>query len=93
MKTVDKVDHPDLILQLPEGPAAFIKFTVCREDSVVDRAKAKEDKDGLLAEDWANKYKRHRRPSYRGRGVIPEQTVASQGKLKAWGFDCRRRQS
>jgi hypothetical protein len=46
VKTVDKVEHnhPDLILQLPEGPTALIEFTVCRDDSVVERAKFKEDK-------------------------------------------------
>jgi hypothetical protein len=38
---VDKVEHN---LQLPEGPTAFIEFTVCRDDSVVERAKFKEDK-------------------------------------------------
>jgi hypothetical protein len=37
-------NHPDLTLQLPEGPTAFIQFTVCRDDSVVERAKFKEDK-------------------------------------------------
>jgi hypothetical protein len=49
-------NHPDLILQLPEGPTAFIEFTVCRDDSVVERAKFKEDKYRLLAEDWAKKH-------------------------------------
>jgi hypothetical protein len=38
-------------MQLPEGPTAFIEFTVCRDDSV---AKFKEDK---LAKDWAKKHK------------------------------------
>ena len=92
VKTVDKVEHnhPDLILQLPEGPTAFIEFTVCRDDSVVERAKFKEDKYRLLAEDWAKKHKRHPvvLPIVVGtRGVIPKQTVASLAKLKAWGFD------
>jgi hypothetical protein len=46
VKTFDKVEHnhPELILHLPEGPTAFIEFTVCRADSVVERAKVKEDK-------------------------------------------------
>jgi hypothetical protein len=92
VKTVDKVEHnhPDLILQLPEGPTAFIEFTVCRDDSVVERAKLKEDKYRLLAEDWAKKHKRHPAvlPIVIGtRGVIPKQTVASLAKLKAWGFE------
>jgi hypothetical protein len=56
-------NHPDLILQLPEGPTAFIEFTVCLDDSVVDRAKFKEDKYRLGKEAQATP----RRPSYRGR--------------------------
>jgi hypothetical protein len=28
----------------PGGPTAFIEFTVCRDDSVVERAKFREDK-------------------------------------------------
>ncbi len=85
-----------LILQLPEGPTAFIEFTVCREDSVVERAKLKEDKCRLLADDWAKKHKRHSvvLPIVLGTsGVIPKQTVASLAKLKAWGFDCKRHQA
>jgi hypothetical protein len=41
VKTVDKVEHnhPDLILQLPDEPTGFLEFTVCRDDSVVERAK------------------------------------------------------
>ena len=83
-------NHPDLILQLPEGPTAFIEFTVCRDDSVVERAKFKEDKYRLLAEDWAKKHKRYPTvlPVVVGtRGVIPKQTMTSLAKLKAWGFD------
>ena len=63
---------------------------------MVDRAKLKEDKYRLLAEDWAKKHKRYPvvLPVVVGtRGVIPKQTVASLAKLKAWGFDCRRQQS
>lgn len=92
VKTVDKVEHdrPDLILQLPEGPTVFIEFTVCRDDKVVERAKYKEDKYRLLAEDWAKKHKRYPTvlPIVVGtRGVIPRQTMTSLAKLKAWGFD------
>ena len=45
MKTVDKLEHnhPDLILQLPEADRVY-RITVCRDDSVVERAKFKEDK-------------------------------------------------
>jgi hypothetical protein len=54
------------------------------------RARFKEDKYRLLAEDWAKKHKRH--PFVlpivvRTRGVIPKQTVASLAKMKAWGFN------
>ncbi len=65
MKTVDKVEHnhPDLILQLPEEPTAFIEFNVCRDDSVVERAKFKEDKCRLGEEAQTTP----RRPSYLGR--------------------------
>ncbi len=55
-----------------------------------ERAKFKEDKYRLLAEDWAKKHKRHPvvLPILVGTGgVIPKQTVASLAKLKAWGFD------
>ncbi len=55
--------HLDLILQLQEGPTAFIEFTVCRDDSVVERAKFKEDKHRLGKEAHATP----RRPSYPGR--------------------------
>jgi hypothetical protein len=55
---------------------------------VVERA-FKEDKNRLLAEDWAKRHKRH--PVIDivvgTRGVIPKQTVASWAKLKAWVFD------
>ena len=71
---------------------AFVEFTVCRDDSVVERAKLKQDKDRLLAEDWAKKHKRQPvvLPIVVGtRGVIRKQTVASLAKLKAWGFDVR----
>jgi hypothetical protein len=44
-------NQPDLILQLPEGPTAFIEFTVCRDDTVVERARFKEDK--YLEDSWA----------------------------------------
>ncbi len=44
MKTVDKVGHNHADLQLPEGPTALIELTVCRDDSVVERAKFKEAK-------------------------------------------------
>jgi hypothetical protein len=40
-----------MILQLPEGPTAFIEFTVCRHDSVVERAKFKEDRLLVLGEE------------------------------------------
>jgi hypothetical protein len=76
---VDKVEHnhPDLILQVTEGPTAV---TTCRDDSVVERAKFKKDKCRLGKAVQA----RPRRPSYRTRGVLPKQTVASLAKLKAF---------
>jgi hypothetical protein len=43
-----KVEHNDPDL---EGPTAFIESTVCRDDSVVERAKLKEVKYRLLAEE------------------------------------------
>ena len=60
---------------------------VCRDDSVVERAKFKEDKYRLSAEDWAKKHKRHPvvLPIVVGtRGVIPKQTVA--GEVEGVGF-------
>ena len=60
---------------------------------MVERAKFKEDKYRLLAEDWAKKHKRHLvvLPIVVGtRGAIPKQTVASLAKLKAWGFDMQK---
>jgi hypothetical protein len=56
---------------------------VCRDDSVVERAKFKEDKYRLGEEAQATP----RRPSW---DVVPKQTVASQAKLKAWGFDYKK---
>ncbi len=89
MKTVDKVEHnhPDLILQLPEGPTAFIEFTVCRDDSVVERAKSKEDKYRLLAE-GKEAQATPRRPSYRVRdeGRDSEAHGSFAGEVEA-GFD------
>ncbi len=55
-------------------------FTVCRDDSVVERAKFKEDKYRLGEEVQATL-----RPPYRGRDEIRKQTIASVAKLKAWG--------
>jgi hypothetical protein len=72
VKTVDQVErnHPDLILQLPEGPTAFIECTVCREDMYW--AKKHKRHPVVL-------------PIVVGtRGVIPMQTVASLAKLKAY---------
>ena len=38
--TVNRLEHnrPDLIVKLPDGQAAITEFTVCRDDSVVERA-------------------------------------------------------
>jgi hypothetical protein len=58
VKTVDKVEHNHLILQLQEGPTAFIEFTVCRDESVVKRAKFKEDKYLLDEEAQATRRRR-----------------------------------
>jgi hypothetical protein len=86
VKTVDKVEHnhPDLILQIPEGPTAFIEFTVCRDDSVVERAKFKDDKYRLGEEAQATL----RRPSYRGRdeGRDSEADGSFAGEVESVGF-------
>jgi hypothetical protein len=86
VKTVDKVAHnqPDLILQLPDGPTAFIEFTVCRDNSVVERAKFKEDKYRLGEEAQATP----RRPSYRGwdEGRDSEAAGSFAGEVEGVGF-------
>ena len=90
VKTVNKMEHnhPDMILRLPDGPVAIIEFTVCRDLSVVERSKQKEERYPQLAADRALKYKTHPTvlPIVVGtRGVVPE--VKSLKTLKAWGFD------
>ncbi len=71
VESLEKVEHnhPNLILQLPEGPTAFLEFTVCRDDSVVERAKFKQDNCRLVI------------PIVVGtRGVFPKLTMASLAK-------------
>jgi hypothetical protein len=84
--TVEKVEHnhPDLILQLPERPNAFKEFTVCRDDSVVERAKFKEDKYRLGEEAQATP----RRPSNSGRdeGRDSESDGSFAGEVEGRGF-------
>ena len=63
---------------------------MCRDISVVERAKQKEARYQQLAEDWAMKHGTHPTvlPIVVGtRGVVPERTVESLRTLKRWGFD------
>ena len=92
VRTTEKLEHnhPDLIVELPEGPVAIIEFTVCRDLSVVERAKQKEERYQLLAEDMAKGSKAHPAviPIVVGtRGVVPTRTVAALKTLSKWGFD------
>jgi hypothetical protein len=90
--TVERLEHnrPDMIVKLPEGPTAFIEITVCRDDSVVERAIQKEQRYLALARDYA--MANHCHPSIFAiaigtRGVVPKQTVNALQKLQKWGFD------
>ena len=79
-----------MIVKLPEGPTAFIEITVCRDDSVVERAIQKEQRYLALARDYA--MANHCHPSIFAiaigtRGVVPKQTVNALQKLQKWGFD------
>ena len=92
MPTVDKLEHnrPDLIVKLPEGPTAIIEFTVCRDDSVVERATQKAQRYLALARDYATAHNCHPTvfPIVVGtRGDVPKQTTNSLQQLKKWGFD------
>ncbi len=70
--------------QLPEGPTAFIEFTVRRYDSVVERENFKEDNCRLSEEAQATP----RRPSYRGRdeGRDTEADGSFAGEVEGVGF-------
>jgi hypothetical protein len=92
VRTVHKMEHnhPDMIIQLPEGPVVILEFSVCRDAGVVERAQQKERRYRQLAEDWAQKHGVHPTvlPLVVGtRGVVPKRTVESLGTLKRWGFD------
>ncbi len=93
VKIVDKVEHnhPDLILQLPEGPTAFPEFAVCGDDSVVERAKFKEDKCRLGEEARATPCRRSYRGRDEGRDSEPDGSFA--GQVERVVSTCRRQQS
>jgi hypothetical protein len=84
VKTVDKVEHnhPDLILQLPEGPTALIELTVATTAWWSGRNSRR------TSADWEKKHKRHRRPSHRGRdeGRDSEADGSFAGEVEGVGF-------
>jgi hypothetical protein len=83
-------NHPDMIIQLPEGPVVILEFTVCRDDAEVERAQKKEQRYRQLAEDWAKKHQVFPivLPIVVGtRGLVPQRTLDSLATLKRWGFD------
>jgi hypothetical protein len=92
VRTVNKMEHnhPDMIIQLPEGPVAIIELSVCRDLGVVERTQQKEQRYRQLAEDWAQKHGVHPTvlPIVIGtRGVVPKRTLESLETMKRWGFD------
>ena len=90
VRTAEKMEHnhPDMSIQLPEGPVVILEFTVCRDAVVVERAQQKEQRYRQLAEDWAKKHQVFPTvSSIVGTRGVPQRTLDSLATLKRWGFD------
>ena len=85
-------NHPDLLINLPNGEVIFVECTVCQDSKVVETARDKELKYMPLAADYKSRYPNKAFPrvlpiAIGVRGVVPKRTIESLKYLQDRGFD------